>query len=166
MIDIRPGDERDLPVVMALFDAAVEWLVARGSAAQWGTEPWSGDPEREDRIRRMVAEGDLFIAELEEDPVGALVLGERSPYVPPVDEPEVFVALLLTSRVHIGRGVGSTLLAFAREEARRRGVGLLRVDCWSGGDGKLVEYYRGQGFTPTVEVVVKDTKAQVFEQRL
>jgi GNAT superfamily N-acetyltransferase len=166
VIGIRPGHDRDFPALMALFDAAVEWLVARGSAEQWGTEPWSGNPAREDRIRHLVTEGDLFIAELDGNPVGALVLGAPGSYVPPVDEPEVFVGLLLTSRVHIGHGIGSALLVFAREETRRRGVGLLRVDCWSGGDRKLVDYYRGQGFTPTVEIAVGDTTAQLFEQRL
>ncbi|WP_267903762.1 hypothetical protein [Amycolatopsis acidiphila] len=40
------------------------------------------------------------------------------------------------------------------------------MGCWSGGDGKLVEYYRGQGFTPAVEVPVRDTMVQVFERRL
>lgn len=166
MIRIRPGDGRDFPVLMAFFDAAVEWLVARGSAGQWGSGPWSGHPGREDRVRGMATGGGLFIAELDGEPVGALVLGDRLPYSPAVDEPEVYIELLLTSRAHTGRGVGSALLAFAREETRRRGIGLLRVDCWSGGDGKLVEYYRGQGFTPTVEVPVNDTKVQVFEQRL
>ncbi|GLY64552.1 GNAT family N-acetyltransferase [Amycolatopsis taiwanensis] len=166
MIEIRPGDGRDFPTLMAFFDDAVEWLVARGSARQWGTEPWSGNPQREDRVRGMATGGGLFIAELDGEPVGALVLGDRLSYAPAVDEPEVYIGLLLTSRAHAGRGVGSALLAFAREETRRRGIGLLRVDCWSDGDGALVEYYRGQGFTPTVEVPVNDTKVQVFEQRL
>lgn len=30
---------------------------------------------------------------------------------------------------------------------RITGVRLLRLDCWAGGDGKLVAYYQGQGFT-------------------
>jgi GNAT superfamily N-acetyltransferase len=165
-IRIREGGEGDFGTVMSLFDAAVEWLVARGSAGQWGTEPWSGDPQREERVRGMITGGELFVAEIDEVPVGALVLGERLDYAPPVPEPELYVVLLLTSRAHAGQGIGATLLEFARDQTRRRGVELLRVDCWSGGDGKLVAYYRGQGFTPTVEVPVKGTTVQVFEQRV
>ncbi|HKS44815.1 MAG TPA: hypothetical protein VJT49_06795 [Amycolatopsis sp.] len=59
---------------------------------------------------------------------------------------------MLTSRAHAGCGIGSALLDFARAEALRREIGLLRIDCWSGGDGKLVEYHRRQGFTPTVRI--------------
>ncbi|TVT57412.1 GNAT family N-acetyltransferase [Amycolatopsis rhizosphaerae] len=165
-MEIRPGGESDYTTVLSWFDEAVEWLVARGSEGQWGTEPWTGNPEREKRVREFVGGGGLYIGEADGIPVGALVLGERLPYTPPVDEPELYVVLLLTSRRRKGHGVGSALLAFAKEEATRRGVGLLRVDCWSGGDGKLVEYYRSQGFTPTVEVPVRDTSVQVFEYRL
>lgn len=34
MIAIRPGGEPDFPVLRKLFDQAVQWLVARGSAGQ------------------------------------------------------------------------------------------------------------------------------------
>jgi GNAT superfamily N-acetyltransferase len=165
-LEIRPGRDGDFPMLLGLFDAAVEWLVARGSAGQWGTEPWSGDPRRQDRVRGMVEGGGLFVAEVDGEPAGALVLGDRPPYAPPVDEPEVYIELLLTSRAHKGQGLGSALIEFARAQARRRDVRLLRVDCWSGGDGKLVAYYRGRGFTPTVAVPGRDTTVQVFAQRL
>ncbi|GHF46911.1 GNAT superfamily N-acetyltransferase [Amycolatopsis bartoniae] len=163
-MNIRAGSVADLPEVLRLGDEAVEWLVARGRAAQWGAQPWSQDPERVQRVSEQIQGGDLQLAEVDGAVVGALILGERVPYVPPVDEPELYLVLLLASRQH--RGVGAALIEFALAEARRRGVSVVRVDCWSGGDGKLVEYYRGQGFTPTVEVPVRDTTVQVFERRL
>jgi hypothetical protein len=43
-VSIRPGDEHDVPTVVALLDGAVEWLVAAGRAAQWGTDPYSAEP--------------------------------------------------------------------------------------------------------------------------
>jgi GNAT superfamily N-acetyltransferase len=42
--------------------------------------------------------------------------------------------------------VGSALIEHAAEETRRAGVGLLRVDCYAGDDGKLVRYYEDNGF--------------------
>jgi GNAT superfamily N-acetyltransferase len=166
VITIRPGGARDFPVLMTLFDDAVQWLAARGSAGQWGSEPWSGNPQREERVRGFTTGGGLFVAEFDGAPVGVTVLGDSLPYAPPVDDPEVYIGLLLTSRAHAGQGIGTRLLDFAREETRRRGIGLLRVDCWAGGDEKLVDYYRRQGFTPTVRVVASERTLQIFEQRL
>ncbi|HEX6340925.1 hypothetical protein [Umezawaea sp.] len=40
----RRGDRQDLDLLLAFFDEAVEWTVARGRPTQWGIEPWSTDP--------------------------------------------------------------------------------------------------------------------------
>jgi GNAT superfamily N-acetyltransferase len=165
-IMIRAGGEADYRILLGLFDTAVEWLVARGRSAQWGTEPWSGDAKKEERVQGMARDGEVYIAEIDGSPVGALVLGDRLDYAPPVDEPEVYIDLLLSEPAHRGSGIGTALLEFARKRTREQGISLLRVDCWSGGDRKLVAYYEGQGFTPSVEVTVGDATAQVFEQRL
>lgn len=164
---IRPGDDRDVPVLLGLFDEAVAWMVARGNTEQWGTEPWSAQPRRVERVRGIVARGDLWIAEVDGKPVGALIVADRpEPDVPPVDEPEVYVLLLLVSRRHAGKRIGANLLDHARGEARARGVGLLRVDCYAGGTGDLIRYYTRNGFTPTETFTVGTWPGQVFEQRL
>lgn len=62
--------------------------------------------------------------------------------------------------------LGSRFLDHAREQARARGVFLVRVDCWSGGDGALIRYYENQGFTPTERAPVGDREVQVFETRV
>ncbi|CRK61942.1 Sortase and related acyltransferases [Alloactinosynnema sp. L-07] len=88
-------------------------------------------------------------------------------WIPPVDEQENYVRLLITSRTFTGRGVGAALLDFARERTRAAGIGLLRVDCWAGAEGELVAYYVRNGFTPTDTFVVDGTwHGQVLEQRL
>jgi GNAT superfamily N-acetyltransferase len=163
---IRPGGAADTGILLGMFDDAVEWLTAHGRAAQWGSEPWSGNPRRAEHVRDMVVKGELYIARLDGEPVGALVLGERLHYAPPVAQPEVYINILLSSPAHRGAGIGSALLEFARDQTRRQRISLLRVDCWSGGDRKLVAYYESQGFTRSVEVSVGDATAQVFQQRL
>ncbi|MGI5158807.1 GNAT family N-acetyltransferase [Microbispora sp. CA-102843] len=166
-IHVRPGGPGDVPVLLQMFDDAVTWLTARGSAGQWGTRPWSEDPQRIERIRGMAHGGGLSIAEIGGVPAGALVLTERPPaHIPPVNERELYVDLLITARSFTGRGVGAALLDMARTEARARGITLLRVDCWAGGDGDLVRYYQGQDFTPTDRFDVNGWIGQVFEQRL
>lgn len=166
-MQIRAGDRRDLPSLLRMFDEAVAWMVARGNTGQWGTEPWSTDPERVARVEGLVAGGELWVAETGGGPAGALVVGpDAQPYVPPATEPELYVSLLLVSRRHAGAGIGAALLDLARERARYRGVGLLRVDCYAGGDGALVDYYVRQGFTPTATFEVRGWPGRLLEQRL
>lgn len=66
-----------------------------------------------------------------------------------MDEPELFVRILVTDRSRKGSGIGAALIADAVEETRRRGLGLLRVDCYAGADRRLVGQYRALGFTET-----------------
>ncbi len=87
-------------------------------------------------------------------------------YAPPVQERELYVHFLVASRDYAGRGIGRQLLDFAREQARQRGIQLVRVDCWAGGDGALVRYYMSAGFARTTEFTLGEWQGQVFEQRL
>lgn len=166
-VGIRRGDLDDAPAIMTMFDQTVAWLVANNRPDQWGTEPWSVDPRKVERIRQMIADGDLWIAEVEGSRVGALILSEEAmPYIEPATERELYVQLLLTDPALRGHQVGARLLDHAKCEARRRGVALLRVDCFAGGDGKLVRYYESQGFTPIARFEVKGWPGQLLAQRV
>ena len=94
--------------LLALFDEAVAWLVARGQPGQWGTVPWSQRPSAVGHVKAWAHGPGLRIAE-EPDAtaLGALVLGARPPHVEPIDEPERYVEALVTSRRHAGRGIGA-----------------------------------------------------------
>jgi GNAT superfamily N-acetyltransferase len=164
---IRSGEPEDADVLLRFFDEAVEWLVARGSSKQWGTEPWSSVPKSVERVRGMAADPGLRIAMAGGEPTGALIVSEEhDPHVPPVDERELYVRLLITSRRFAGQGVGARLVEYALDEARRRGIDLVRVDCWAGGDGELQRYYESQGFKPAVRFDVDGWPGQVLEQRV
>jgi GNAT superfamily N-acetyltransferase len=168
-VEIRRGGARDLPVLLDFLDEAVEWLASRGNAGQWGTEPFSTQPSQRDRVAGVLDDGELWIAEVDAEPAGALVVSEnRKDFAPPVEEPELYVTLLVVSRRHAGAKIGSRLLDFAREQARARGVALMRVDCYAGGTGDLVRYYTRNGFTPTQTVTLRGGtwRGQLFEQRL
>jgi GNAT superfamily N-acetyltransferase len=166
-IIIRQGGEEDVPAVLALLDGAVEWLVANGREGQWGTEPWSARPKAVERVRELARTGTPWIAEIDGVPAGTITLRQQSQdYVPPADEPEVFIHLLVTDRRHAGRGVGAALLAHAVAETRRLGIGLLRVDCYAGSDGRLVDYYRRNGFEPVQPFTVGDWPGQLLAQRV
>lgn len=157
----------DVPAVMAMFDEAIAWMVSRGNTKQWGTQPLSSQPDKVDSMRNRVDQADLWIAELDGEPAGALITSDQpQEYVDPVEESELYVNLLLTSRRFAGRAVGSRLLAHARSLAVEKGVELIRVDCYRGGDGSLVGYYERNGFVRSAEFTVGDWPGQLLEQRL
>ncbi|MER6989983.1 GNAT family N-acetyltransferase [Saccharopolyspora hirsuta] len=150
-----------------MLDEAVAWLVANGRSGQWGSSPWSESQKRREHIAEMVGGGTTWIAEVDGRAAGAMTLSsDPHPYVPPVDEPELYISLLVSSRAYAGMGVGSGLLAHAQQEAERLGVGLLRVDCYAGGEGRLVDYYRRNGFTATTPLTVGDWPGQLLERRI
>lgn len=169
---IRTGGPEDVPHLLTLLDGAVAWLVSTGRTGQWGTEPWSARPAAVARVERYAGGFLLRIAEVDGRPAGACVLSEEpQEYAPPVDERELYIRLLVTDRALSGSGVGAALVEDAREEARRRGAALLRVDCYRGEDRALVRQYQALGFTATVPFTVERPgqepwPGQILEQRL
>ena len=163
---IRPGGVADVDSVLALMDEAVEWMAARGQAGQWGSEPISHRLSFVERLEGWQRAGGLRIAESDDgEAVGALVVGEAQPYVRKVDEHELYVVLVVTSRRHAGEGIGSALVARALEEACDAGAALVRVDCWAGAP-RVVRWYEEQGFFPSERFTVGEWEGQLFELRL
>ncbi|GAA1407166.1 GNAT family N-acetyltransferase [Kitasatospora putterlickiae] len=170
---IRNGGPEDIPDILSLLDGAVAWLAAQGRTGQWGDQSFSGIPARVEQIGRYG--GEPFLIRLAVDDggrtVGSCVVSEQRPgYATPVDERELYVRNLVTDRSRKGSGIGAALIADALDEARRRGIGLLRVDCFGGDDRKLVARYRALGFTETesfeVEQPAGPWTGQILEIRL
>ena len=156
---LRRGGPADAAVVVALFDDAIEWMVKHELTDQWGTEPFSSNPKRVAKCEEWAAGGGLTIAERDGVAAAAIVLGEAMPYVPPATEPELYVQVLIGSRRSEARGAGARLLRHAEAVGRERGVNQLRVDCFAGNNGRLVNYYAGCGFTPTETFTVDQAGA-------
>lgn len=148
-LTIQRGTAADAGTILRLLDSATAWLAARGRTGQWGTAPASTDPRRIAQAQAYADSGGLWLARLDGEPVGALVVGRAADHIPPAEEPELYVNLLVTDRAHAGKGIGGRLLAHAAHLARDAGVALLRVDCYAGDDRALVSFYERQGFTPT-----------------
>ena len=166
-IVIRPGGPRDVAAVVALWDRAISWLVARDQLGQWGGEPVSARPQTVSRVQEWARGPGLRIASLDGAAVGASVISDSCPpYVAAVQVPETYLTFLVSDRDHAGEGIGSELVARAAREARAAGSELLRVDCWAGAPG-LVAWYERQGFSRTTTFEVNgDWRGQVFEMPL
>lgn len=179
--------------VLHLLDTAVQWLVSLDRTGQWGAVPFSENPQRAEQLREFATTGHgLWLAikvantmpilpqnrisntepqtmnrEAPGVIVGALTIGERMPYVTPVSEPELYVRLLVTDRQYAGNQIGKRLLDHARDLASKAGVSLLRVYCYAGGDGKLIQYYESQGFKRFESLNTEgEWPCQVLAQRL
>ncbi|MGW4891475.1 GNAT family N-acetyltransferase [Kitasatospora sp. NPDC004240] len=171
---IRTGGPDDADDILALLDGAVAWLASLGRTKQWGDSPWSSRPAGVQKVREYVRPP--FLVRLAVNgrgrTVGSCVLADvPPPYVEPATEPELYLRNLVTDRDLSGTGIGAALVADALAEARRRGAAVLRVDCYGGGDRRLVEQYRKLGFTESLffESVLPDGhpwQGQVLEIRL
>lgn len=161
---IRTGGVEDVPAVLGMFDSAVAWLASQGRTGQWGDQPFTGNAEREAQVRKWAEGGGLRIAELDGMPAGAVSVGPPHAYVPAADEPELYVQALVIDHSCAGRGVGAALLGWSLAEAARRGVEVLRVDCYAGGDGRLVRYYENQGFTREAPFTVGEWPGMILRR--
>jgi GNAT superfamily N-acetyltransferase len=169
-LTIRPGGPADVGAVLTVFDGAVRWLVERGQTGQWGSRPFSENPQTIEIAEKYATSDGFYLVTVAGRAVAALVVGESSPPVPAATEPELFVNLLVTDHSDEARGVGSLLLEHARVLAVSRGVGLLRLDCYAGNGGGLVRYYERQGFTATTPFTVPKSDGpwpgQILERHL
>ncbi len=168
---VRRGTPTDVTEGLRLLDEAVAWLVSQGRTGQWGSDPFSSTEARIERMTQEFTENDVWLAEIDGEVVGAMLLGTSPmPYVNPVDEPEIYLHLLVTDRSRSGSGIGQALVDQAVAEAAARGIDLVRVDCYAGDDRKLVAQYERMGFTPTEPFVVDvrgtDWHGQVLQIRV
>jgi GNAT superfamily N-acetyltransferase len=161
----REGSVADEAAVLALFDESVQWLVSRGQPGQWGSEPWSTQPELCALVNRTLRDNEVRIAEHDGDVVGALAAGTSPPYVPGNPVPELYVALLLSTRRLSGHGIGARLLDLACEIARARGARMMRVDCWANSPA-LIGFYEQQGFTCQGQFDLRGWRGQVLAKLL
>ncbi|MGW5463999.1 GNAT family N-acetyltransferase [Streptomyces sp. NPDC003996] len=171
-ITIREGGPDDIPAILGMLDSSVEWLVSQRRTGQWGTKPLSENPRVAESVAGFMEQGTTYLAEIDGVPAATLTLtdapGAYLSHLPSPGEPERYIHWLASDRRFKGQGAGAALLAHAAEVTRRAGVRLLRVDCYAGGDRRLVAYYEANGFTPTQTYTTgeNDWPGQVLARRV
>ncbi|KAF2447559.1 hypothetical protein P171DRAFT_518648 [Karstenula rhodostoma CBS 690.94] len=172
-VTLRPGTEADVPTMLRLMDDRTEWLVSQGRTKQWGTERQSDRPDRIEGATKYARSGGTWIViekgplESSEQVLGVLTVGDAASYVNPATEPELYINYLITDpKAGGGRGLGGLLVEKAKALAKEKGVRLLRLDCYAGGDGKLVRWYESQGFQKQEAFEEKGWPGQVLSMRL
>lgn len=164
---IRPATVEDADFIVGAFDSVIPVLIAAGNSGQWGTQLFSAkdgfaDSTREDLTQsehfRTTGEGErmrIFVAESTSARVAFITIRERhfSQHILSlgslkayVDEAEalpggyVYIDVLIADqRAAERRGAGAALITHVKQHATDMGASDVYVDCWSGGDGKLVQ---------------------------
>lgn len=162
---LRPGGVADTATVLALFDESVQWLVDRGLAGQWGEAPFSTRPDMCALLDRTLCDNDVYIAEHAGETVGVLAVGASPPYVPGSPVPELYIALLLSTRRLHGNRIGARLLDLATEIARERAARMIRVDCWADSP-RLIRFYEDQGLTRQGRFDLRGWRGQILGKTL
>jgi GNAT superfamily N-acetyltransferase len=137
----------------------------RGQTGQWGDKRVADRVDGAEWVRGLASDSGLRIAELEHIPVGALIVGDAPEYASVIHCSELYLNMLVTSRGHAGKQLGSALIKAAIEEGRAADREVLRVDCWAGAP-TLVAWYERQGFKRTDTYHVDGWKGQIFSMPL
>ncbi|MEU1824656.1 GNAT family N-acetyltransferase [Streptomyces abikoensis] len=138
---IRPASEADLSELVRLRDDAARWMLARGITGQW--RPGELD---EDHFRRVMARGEVWLAEGDGGALGAWELWweDEDAWGP---QPPVagYVHRLMVDRRVAEPGTGQRLLRAAERRVAEAGRAWVRLDCLAGNE-RLNAYYRAAGY--------------------
>ena len=136
-------------------DAVIDliWALNRHEAA-------AGAPRRQDRVAAMrcldqdqesahQSQGELVVAELHGGLVGFMALSQREggPYLPDALVPHLYIEDLVVDAAHRGAGIGTAMLAYAEDFARRHGLRHIALGVVSG-NRRAQDLYAREGFAP------------------
>lgn len=89
----------------------------------------------------------LYVAELEHEIVGLLLLREMANPDDPIFRPRryAYVDEVAVAQAHRRRGIGRRLMEQALQWARERGLGTIELNVWAANPG-AIEFYRRLGY--------------------
>ncbi|MFF2008308.1 GNAT family N-acetyltransferase [Streptomyces sp. NPDC058195] len=138
---LRLAGTPDLAALVRLRDGAARWMLARGITGQWQPGELG-----EDHFRRIMASGEVWIAEDRGRPLGAWELwwADEDAWGP---QPPVagYVHRLMVDRDSAPPGTGRWLLRAAECRVAGAGRGLVRLDCLAQ-NTRLNAYYQAEGY--------------------
>ena len=151
----RAGAEELGDVVEVLSEAAA-WLRSRG------IEQWPS-PFRADWVAPSIERGETYLVRENDAVAGTITLRWEDPAFwgeqPPVAG---YVHGIAVRREFAG--LGPELLAWADEQVRAAGRGLLRLDCRTD-NAELRRYYERHGFRYCGDATVHDFRTSLYERR-
>lgn len=157
-ITVRRAGPADEAALLALLEAAADWLWARG-VRQWAPGSFTAAAHG-----TAVPGRTAYLAERNGQPAGTFALLWDDPDVWGVRPPDAgYLHSLAVARAYAGQHLGALLLDTAAAQVRAAGRRYLRLDCWAG-NTMLRAYYTAQGFTPLGEAPVATFQVALFER--
>lgn len=108
---------------------------AVGFMQEQGNPQWNAGYPRKEHFSGALEEGTLFVAEMDHQVAGAVILDEKqapeyAALAWSTPERSLVIHKLALGQEFMGRGAATAMLDFAQEEARRRGLEGVRVDTY------------------------------------
>ena len=140
-----------------LLDEATVWVGERGYE-QWPL------PFPREQIAGAIDRGEVYVAELDGEPVATVTLlwddpiywGERPPDA-------AYVHKLAVTRACAGQRIGDAIVEWADRTAAARGRSFLRLDCLRDNPG-IRAYYERLGFEHRGDLVVDARNMSIYER--
>lgn len=140
-LEFRRAAGEDVSTLVRLRDDAARWMNARGTTGQWQPGELG-----EDHFRRVMRDGEVWLAEIGGRTVGAWELWWSDPDAWGPQPPTAgYVHRLMTDHARVPAGTGRTLLLAAERRVAETGRTLSRLDCLAGND-RLTGYYVKAGY--------------------
>ncbi|MEU7104798.1 GNAT family N-acetyltransferase [Streptomyces stramineus] len=142
-LHFRLAGDADLATLVRLRDDSARWMLAQGITGQWQPGELG-----EDHFRRIMASGEVWLAEAGGRVAGAWELwwADQDAWGP---QPPVagYVHRLMVDRSSARPGVGRLLLRAAERRVAEVGREFVRLDCLAG-NARLNAYYVDEGYRP------------------
>ena len=135
-LEFRPAAGEDLSTLVRLRDDAARWMNSLGTTGQWQPGELG-----EDHFRRIMEDGEVWVAEIHGRAVGAWELWWADPDAWGPQPPTAgYVHRLMVDHTRVPPGTGRRLLRAAERRVAGAGRVLTRLDCLAGND-RLTAYH-------------------------
>ncbi|GGJ02658.1 GNAT family N-acetyltransferase [Alicyclobacillus cellulosilyticus] len=159
-LDVRRISPDELDTFCAILSEAAAWL------AQAGMPMWTAEQVSPAGVWAEYHDAELFLGFVDGVAAATIIVQEEDPVFWPEAAPgtSLFVHKLSVRRAYAKQGVSQAMLAWAGEEAIRRGKAYLRLDC-AAERSKLRTFYESLGFVLVREQVMFGQYPTAFYER-
>ena len=156
-MNVRRCQAKDVATVAELLDEATVWVGERGFE-QWPL------PFPRDELVAAVERGEVYVAELNGEPVATVTLLWDDPQYWGEQPPDAaYVHKLAVRRACAGQRIGRAIVEWADATAAASGRRFLRLDCLRDNPG-IRTYYENLGFAHRGDLFVNGRDMSIYER--
>ena len=158
VIDFKPAQPDDLPLVIDILAEAAAWLQSKG-VDQW---PSPIPDHWQQRMAAKIEQGQIYTVGINKNRFGIVGLAWQDAYWPDDGQAGYVHRMAVRSDVH-GQQLGGMILFWAQMQVKKHGRQFVRLDC-AAGNGRLRQYYEDMGFLYRGQLEDHDYSAGLYEK--